>query len=215
MKNTYYCIVWLSIFLFGTSISDATEFYQTGWNLVNDTCQISKDYDFTNIYHEEIPDKAFNEWISSFYRDRCFLFIFWFNVKSSTGSLIPVYQPRKWIIGFYSIYSGKHLSGESFVGFFFSKIADEFKRMPYYYGSFWWRIALWTIKYRGDAYFASLNPPFSTAYMTQWYIYLGRPMLVARNSSLQVTDVFIQNPLNHKNQKEVAKKYLWEKWYHP
>jgi hypothetical protein len=66
-----------------------------------------------------------------------------------------------------------------------------------------------------EAYLASLKPPFSTAYMTQWYIYLGRPMLVARNSSLQVTDVFIQNPLNHKNQKEIAKRFLWEKWYHP
>lgn len=214
MKNVYFCIVWVFIFLFGTSISHATEFYQTGWNLTNDTCPISKDYNFTNIYHGEIPDKVFNEWISSFYRDRCYLAIFWFNIQSTTGSLIPVYQPRKWIIGFYSIYSGKHLSGEPFIGFFFSRIA-ALSRIPHYYGSFWWRISLWTIKYTGDAYFASLNPPFSTAYLIQWYSYLGRPMLVARDNSWLVVDVFIQSPLSNKNQKEIAKKYLWEYWYHP
>lgn len=215
MKNIYLCIFWIIVSLFVSSISQAAKYYQTWWNLLNDKCLISKDYNFNNIYHGEIPDEVFNGWVSSFFKDRCYLFIFWVDIKNTTGSLIPVYQPWSWVIGFYSIYSGKHLNGDVFIGFFLSKITS-WPKTPYYYGSFWWRLSLWTIQYKGDAYFASLNPPFSSAYMTQWYSYLGRPMLVARDSSWLVTDVFIQNPLQTKlSQKELAKKYLWEKWYHP
>lgn len=213
MKFFLLCL-FSSISVFSFSHVYATEYYQTWWNLINDKCLTSENYHFTHIYHEEIPEKVLNEWVSSFLKDRCYLFIFWVDVKNTTGSLIPVYQPWSGVIGFYSIYSGRNLSGDEFIGFFLSKIVS-WSKTPYYYGSFGWRLSLWTIGRKGDAYFASLKPPFSTAYMTQWYSYLWRPLLVARDKTWLTTDVFIQNPLSNKNQKDLAKKYLWEKWYHP
>lgn len=127
-----------------------------------------------------------------------------------TGNLIPIYQPRRDIVLYYRIHSGTY--GMPKISFFQSLILkanpmEKYGFMPSFYGGIL-RYGDMSIRMNNQAYLASMKPPFSTAPVVQWYIYLGRPMMVARDTLGQVTDVFIQNPLSSKDPKELAKNYL-------
>ena len=193
---------------FTINISQAAEYYQSGGGggtqecLDNITLNI-QNYNRGNTYFWQISDSSIEDWLNSFFKGRCWLYSIGVDVSSVTGSLFPIYHPRFWMIGFYEIYSGNYINKSQFNLVTFLKIHPPFWILPHWFLS------------KDNAYVASLNPPFSTAYMTQWYSYLWRPMLVARDNSWLVVDVFIQSPLSNKNQNQIAKKYLWEYWYHP
>lgn len=207
MKNVYLCIFWIVTYCFVSGISHATGYYQSGGGggikdcLDNISLSI-QNHSFNNIYHSGISDASIKIWLDNFFRGRCWLYSIGVDVNTVTGAIFPVYHPRLWVIGFYEVYSGDYLSKNRFSLATFSKINPPYWILPHWF--------LW----KNEAYVTSLKSPFSTAYATQWYSYLGRPMLVARDNSWLVVDVFIQSPLSNKNQMEIAKKYLWEYWYH-
>lgn len=212
----------LAIFFSFFSSVHANEYYMTwGWwgspeclAWINTSIQ---QYTFWNTYNWWLSEWDTKTALNRYLLSKCWLYSVWADTSSITGVLIPLYQPRTGVSGFYEIHTWSYILSETL--FYLSSILDiNLNNGNKFIAGFYGGVvpyAKMPMKMNNEAYLASLKPPFSTAYMTQWYIYLGRPMLVARNSSLQVTDVFIQNPLSHKNQKEIAKRFLWEKWYHP
>ncbi len=175
----------------------------------------SKSYSFNKVYHGDLSEMVLTSKKDKFFSDWCALhLIFGVDVTSLSYLFVPVYHPKWWPIGFYGVYSGKYLSWLTF----FTSSAFRFDWQ-------WLRISglhSWTMfrfnqpnEKNSEAYLKSLQPPFSTAHTVQWYVYLWRPLLVARNADGLVTDVFIQNFRSIKDPREIAQKYLWEKWYHP
>lgn len=63
-------------------------------------------------------------------------------------------------------------------------------------------------KHHNEAYLKSQQVPFKNAPQIQFYLYLGWPLLVARDSTGMVTDVFFQNRPNIVDPMTRAKKYL-------
>ncbi len=222
MKILFSIIVWIKVFLFWLSSIYAGEYYMTWWGWGTQECLNSiswsvQNYNFGNTYHWWISESDIKAALNLHFFSRCWLYSLWADTSSLTGILIPIYQPRMWVSGFYEIYTWSYITSTTL--FYLSNVMNSdpikwWKLIAGFYGGIF---SFWKEKksMNNEAYLASLNPPFSNAYITQWYSYFGRPLLVARDSSWLVTDVFIQNPLNNKNQKEVAKKYLWDKWYHP
>ena len=192
---------------FTINISQATEYYQFGGGGGTKECLDSisssiQNYDFKNTYYLGTSDISIKDWLNNFFKGRCWLYSIGVNVSTVTGVLFPIYYPGSWTIGFYEIYSGTYISRSQFSLATFSKINPPYWILPHWFLS------------KNEAYLVSLNPPFSTAHTIQWYSYLGRPMIVARDASWIITDVYIQNPLQTKmSQKELAKKYLWDEWY--
>lgn len=213
----------LIILFFSYTPAHALEYTQTWgwWDLSKCISWVDiqvKSYTFWNVYNWWVSELNLQKGLHSYFVKRCWILVSWSELKTTiTGIFVPIYTPKRWVIGFYQVYSGD--SGTWIGNFYLSNVLssnpdDGEKFIAGFYGGVI-PYRNMSIKMKNEAYLASLNPPFSIAYLTQWYSYLGRPMLVARNNSWQVTNVFIQNPLSHKSQIEIAKKYLWEYWYHP
>jgi hypothetical protein len=64
------------------------------------------------------------------------------------------------------------------------------------------------IKPQNEAYLRSLQEPFRNAPQIQFYLYLGWPLLVARDTTGIVTDVFFQNRPNMVDPMTRAKIFL-------
>lgn len=69
-------------------------------------------------------------------------------------------------------------------------------------------------QYGMEAYTESLKEPFRSAPMLQMYVYMGKPLLVARDESGAVQHVYFQQR-NIENPMERARLYLGDKWYRP
>lgn len=65
-----------------------------------------------------------------------------------------------------------------------------------------------------EAYDKSLEEPFRSAHTLQMYLYMGKPLLVARDASGEVQAAYFQQR-HIENPMERAKLYLGEKWYRP
>lgn len=181
---------------------------------------------FSNWYHEGISRMARARNAREAKLSICSMYMMGGNTEHLTlGTMIPVYQiDSDRAIGFYSIYLWQDYSMSGFW--------DE----KYYTWAFFW----WTIRSNGSwsmydiwwfqgwkfgengglfqsnnqAYLKSLEEPFRSAPTIQMYSYVGSPLLVARSQTGLVTDIFFQSR-DVTDTINLAKKYLWDKWYHP
>ncbi len=139
------------------------------------------------------------------------------------GQMIPIYHPQKQRpVAFQVIYTGQNYqSYATGAGLFWG--ATIFSNWPTIRKLSWfvagamvngfgWDKQWW---WSAEAYRISQQEPYVSAPMIQMYSYFWRPLLVARNTSGMVTDVFLEDFKHWKDSKEIAKKYLRTKWYHP
>jgi hypothetical protein len=190
---------------------------------------------FRNFYHF-IPDG--NKFQNIYYEGRAERCDFQTRSATSTwehiilNTVIPIYQPKsKSPIAYQMIYTGQD----------YLSLPVNWEEIKIGTWLFWWSVPKWNpyiaslyagiytklynwprggtipnnlTKWSWEAYFRSLEEPFRSAPMLQMYIYLGKPLLVARDSTWLVTHVYFQgrdiwDPI------ATAKKYLKDKWYAP
>jgi hypothetical protein len=218
MRYVYFLLS-VSFSFFVLSISHAMQYAQT-WGWISPQCIEAgiinhKSYSFWNIYYQDIADEFIQNGKQWFFFGKCgFRSAYGVDWSTVNSTLMPLYHPRRWPIAFYRVY---FWSTQVWTPFFQSSTFNLQWRWFPMNGFHIWTMFHWN---RSDdvnkqAYLKSLEPPFSTAHIVQWYVYLWNPMIVARNREGLVTDVFIQNFRWTKDQKEIARKYLGDKWYRP
>lgn len=157
----------------------------------------------------------------------CSFYVMWGSVNDIyIKQVIPIYQPkRNNPIAYQFIYMGQDYNDNTLLHtgawlYWWTRAFPTpgiINTLPWFQG---WRLTdggYWNKMYEGntDALFKSFEEPFRSAEVVQMYYYLNQPLLVARSNTGIVTDVFFQGHLNIANPMMLAKRYLWDKWYHP
>jgi hypothetical protein len=174
--------------------------------------------DFKNWYHVNISDWDTQKYWLEARKAVCGFYVAWWDVtRIQLASIIPIYMPKivtpVWLQNIYvwQDYVYPERIGYTLWGWNTNIFLNKRSFSWFQFGGFGWR----TVSEGQIVYLKSLEEPFRSAPMLQMYYYLGQPLLVARNNTGIITDVFFQNRPGIVDPMLRAKRFLWEKWYHP